>query len=237
MTDQELAHQLFSQPIKGSNASASLLTGTALEASSNGQVLVMVDGAIGGSVDAGILLPTMLSVAAGENIIITLYGQEGRGKKAIVSGRVGETPGGDPTLPGRVATLENQMTSVQNDITTLDTSVTNQGGRITTLEGTVTSQGNRITTLEGQWGYWDIGTFSSNTQIVGPGVYKFGNIGGAVQTKWSGSNVGDYRAICWDFNGSSSGAVFATIIVTSPRANTIWEVNIWSSAIDYVRAI
>lgn len=230
MTDQELANQLFSRPKQGSNASASLLTGTAIEASSDGQVLVSVDGAIGGSVDAGILLPTMLSVAAGESVIITLYGQEGRGKKAIVSGRVGETPGSDPTLPGRVAALENDMTAAQNDITNL-------GNSISTLSGTVTSQGNRISTLEGQWGFWNIGTFSSNTQIVGKGVYVFSAIGGAVQTKWTGSNVGDYHAICWDFNGGTSGAVYATIIVTSPRANTIWEVNIWNSAIDYVRAI
>ena len=237
MTDQELANQLFSQPKRGSNAAASLLTGTALEASLNGQVLVSVDGAIGGSVDAGILLPTMLSVAAGENVIITLYGQEGRGKKAIVSGRVGETPGGDPTLPGRVATLENEMTSVQNDISTLTTSVTNQGGRITTLEGTVTSQGSRITTLEQQWGFWNIGTLSSNAPIVGRGVYKFMAIGGDVQTKWSGSNVGDYTGIVWDWQGNQNGAIFAKMIITSPRSNTIWELNIWTSSIDYVRAI
>lgn len=237
MTDQELANQLFSQPIKGSNAAASLLTGTALEPSLNGQVLVSVDGAIGGSVDAGILLPTMLSVAAGENVIITLYGKEGRGKKAIVSGRVGETPGGDPTLPGRVATLENEMTSVQNDISTLTTSVTNQGGRITTLEGTVSSQGSRITTLEQRWGFWQFEPFTSASQIVGRGVYKLGTIGGAVKTKWSGSDVGDYTGIVWDWSGSSAGASFAKVIMTSPRANTIWEVNIWNGAIDYVRAI
>lgn len=237
MTDQELAHQLFSQPIKGSNAAASLLTGTALEDSLNGQVLVSVDGAIGGSVDAGILLPTMLSVAAGENVIITLYGQEGRGKKAIVSGRVGETPGGDPTLPRRVATLENEMTSVQNDISTLTTSVTNQGGRITTLEGTVSNQGSRITTLEQQWGFWNLGTFSQANQMVGRGVYKFASIGGAVQSKWSGSNVGDYYGIVWDYNADSTSITYGKMIITSPRSNTIWELNVWSRNIDYVRAI
>lgn len=112
MTDQELANQLFPQEHHGSNAAASLLTGTALEASSNGQVLILVDGATGGSVDAGVLLPTTLSVAAGESVIITLYGAEGHGKKAIVTGRVGESSGGDPTLPGRVATLESKTNEI-----------------------------------------------------------------------------------------------------------------------------
>ena len=224
MTDQELANQLFSQPTKGSNSSASLLTGTALENSSNGRVLVLVDGAVGGSVDAGILLPTLLTINAGDSVVITLYGQDGKGKKALVSGRVGETPGGD------ISALEQRLTEDETKITNLQVTVSS-------LSGTVTNQGNRISTLESDWGNYIIETWSNANQIVGKGVYKIGQIGGSVLSKWTGSNVGDYHGICWDFNADSTSIMYGKMIVTSPRSNTIWEVNVWSRNIDYVRAI
>lgn len=122
MTEQELASQLFPRQDDVSE-SCSIITGTALSASSDGQVTVRIDGVQSGGAETGVVLPTTIGVAAGQSVIITLYGQRGQGKKGFVSGIVGGGGGGDPTLPGRVSTLEDEMDSAQASISTHATKI------------------------------------------------------------------------------------------------------------------
>lgn len=117
MTEQELATQIFPASRSTSISSASVITAVAAADSSDGSVSVTIDGAQVGGANTKIVVPTTLSVAEGETVLLTLYGEDGHGKKAYVSGKVGESGGGgDPSLPGRVSTLESEMDAVQSDI-------------------------------------------------------------------------------------------------------------------------
>ena len=85
-----------------------------------------------------------------------------------------------------------------------------------------------------------IGTLSSPTSINQLGYYMFGDIGGALLTKWNNAGIekpGDYHAVCLDFNGNNSGCIYGTLIVTSPRSQRIFLVGIWNSGWNYVRQI
>ena len=226
MTDQELAHQLFPQEHHGSSAAASLLTGTALAASSNGQVLILVDGATGGSVDAGVLLPTTLSVVAGENVIITLYGVDGHGKKAIVTGKVGESSGG-----GDISALENRVSVLEGEYSSLSSTVAGQTSSISAIQ-------SEITRMQAFWSHHHLSSFSDANQLTGPGIWKVDAISGTVRSRWSGSDVGDYTGILHDFNGdTTNGCHWGTMLMTSPRSTSLWELRIWDYHVINVRAI
>lgn len=117
MTEQEIANALFGQETPGSSTAQSLLSGTALADSSGGQVLVQIDGAqVGLGEDQSVLLDTTCAVTAGQRVTITLFGRDGSGKKAFVSGVVGGGSGG-----GDISALEQRMTNAENDIDALET--------------------------------------------------------------------------------------------------------------------
>lgn len=126
MTEQEIANRLFGVDTSGSATSQSLLSGVAVEASSGGQVKVKIDGAqIGIGEQDSVLLDTTCVVAAGQRVTITLFGRDGQGKKAFVSGVVGGgSSGGDiSALEQRVSTLEGDVSSIQNRLTTDETKI------------------------------------------------------------------------------------------------------------------
>jgi len=91
MTEQELAAALFTQQKGSSSSSASIITGRALADSDDGQVLITVDNSKSSGEAVGITIPTTLTVNEGEQVVITLYGSEGSGKKGYVSGIIGES--------------------------------------------------------------------------------------------------------------------------------------------------
>lgn len=126
MTEQEIANRLFGVDTSGSATSQSLLSGVAVEASSGGQVKVKIDGAqIGIGEQDSVLLDTTCVVAAGQRVTITLFGRDGQGKKAFVSGVVGGGSGGGDisALEQRVSTLEGDVSSIQNRLTTDETKI------------------------------------------------------------------------------------------------------------------
>lgn len=118
MTEQEIANRLFGAGTSGSATSQSLLSGVAVEASSGGQVKVQIDGAqIGIGEQDSVLLDTTCSVSAGQRVVITLFGRDGQGKKAFVSGIVGGGSGGDiSSLAQRVSTLETRLSTDESKI-------------------------------------------------------------------------------------------------------------------------
>jgi hypothetical protein len=230
MTDIELAKQLFSsQSSETSKANASILTGTALSNSADGKVLVLVNGAQGNQINRGVTLPCTFSVSAGETVIITLYGQDGKGKKGFVSGRIGESGGG-----GDISQLEQRVTTLEGEVVELDGDLTTLTGDVSTLSGTVSTLSGTVSTINSRWGFWDVGTLKAGSQLTGRGIWKFMNIGGTVLSHWpSGKNVGDYTGICFDYNPLG----YATMIATSPRTNTIFLLKKWAGEFDYVRAV
>ena len=126
MTEQEIANRLFGVDTSGSATSQSLLSGVAVEASSGGQVKVKIDGAqIGIGEQDSVLLDTTCVVAAGQRVTITLFGRDGQGKKAFVSGVVGGGSGGGDisALEQRVSTLEGDVSSLQSRLTTDETKI------------------------------------------------------------------------------------------------------------------
>lgn len=126
MTEQEIANRLFGVGTSGSATSQSLLSGVAVEASSGGQVKVKIDGAqIGIGEQDSVLLDTTCVVAAGQRVTITLFGRDGQGKKAFVSGVVGGGSGGGDisALEQRVSTLEGDVSSLQSRLTTDETKI------------------------------------------------------------------------------------------------------------------
>lgn len=206
MTDIELAKQLFAGTAsETSTANASIITGTALASSNAGKVLVLVNGAQGSQINRGVLLPCTFSVSAGDTVIITLYGEDGHGKKGFVSGKIGEGGGGD------ISQLEQRVTTLEGEVSTLD-------GNVSTLSSSLASLTTRVANCE-RWGYYfNLGTLSSWTQVKGLGIYTFASIGGAILSKWQGGNPGDYHAIVWDFNGDATNGIrWGKMLVTTPR--------------------
>lgn len=223
MTDIELAKQLFAgTSSETSTANASIITGTALASSNAGKVLVLVNGAQGSQINRGVLLPCTFSVAAGDTVIITLYGEDGHGKKGFVSGKIGEGGGGD------ISGLENRVTTLEGEVSSLD-------GQVSSLISSVSSLTTRVANCE-RWGYYfNLGTLSGPSQMKGLGIYTFASVGGTLLSKWQGGNPGDYHGIMWDFNGNSNtGCVYGTMIVTTPRDTATRAVHIWNSAISSV---
>lgn len=153
MTEQEIANKLFGTGTSGSATSQSLLSGVAVEASSGGQVKVQIDGAqIGIGEQDSVLLDTTCSVAAGQRVTITLFGRDGQGKKAFVSGVVGGSGGGSG---GDIDELEQRMDAAESAITGLQSSDTSQNQRlnaaesnISSLQSTTTALGTRVTNAE-----------------------------------------------------------------------------------------
>lgn len=142
MTEQELATQIFPASRATSISSASIITATATADSSDGQVSVTIDGAQVSGANASLIVPTTLSVAAGDTVLLTLYGEDGHGKKAFVSGRVGESGGGgDPTIPGRVSTLESEMDTAQSDIATAQSDITTTKNKVNEVINVVNRRG------------------------------------------------------------------------------------------------
>lgn len=174
MTEQEIANRLFGTGTSGSATSQSLLSGVAVEASSGGQVKVQIDGAqIGIGDQDSVLLDTTCSVAAGQRVTITLFGRDGQGKKAFVSGVVGGSGGGGggdideleqrmdaaesaiSDLQSSTSTLATRMSTAESDIDTLQSSDTSQNQRlnaaesnISSLQSTTTALGTRVTNAE-----------------------------------------------------------------------------------------
>jgi len=154
MTEQEIANRLFGTGTSGSATSQSLLSGVAVEASSGGQVKVQIDGAqIGIGEQDSVLLDTTCSVAAGQRVTITLFGRDGQGKKAFVSGVVGGSGGGGGG--GDIDELEQRMDAAESAITGLQSSDTSQNQRlnaaesnISSLQSTTTALGTRVTNAE-----------------------------------------------------------------------------------------
>lgn len=126
MTEQELANSLFGRE-GSSSTSQSLLSGIAVSASVDGKCLVQIDGArIGASDETSVLLETTCTVAIGDKCVISLFGPDGAGKKAFVSGVIGggEGGGGDTSeLEQRVSTLEGDVSSLQSRLTTDETKI------------------------------------------------------------------------------------------------------------------
>ena len=174
MTEQEIANKLFGTGTSGSATSQSLLSGVAVEASSGGQVKVQIDGAqIGIGEQDSVLLDTTCSVAAGQRVTITLFGRDGQGKKAFVSGVVGGSGGGGggdideleqrmdaaesaiSDLQSSTSTLATRMSTAESDIDTLQSSDSSQNQRlnaaesnISSLQSTTTALGTRVTNAE-----------------------------------------------------------------------------------------
>ena len=119
MTEQELANSLFGRE-GSSSTSQSLLSGIAVSASVDGKCLVQIDGArIGASDETSVLLETTCAVAIGDKCVISLFGPDGGGKKAFVSGVIGggEGGGGDTSeLEQRVSTLEDRLNTDETKI-------------------------------------------------------------------------------------------------------------------------
>lgn len=136
MTEQELAKQLFTHEQELSSSAASIMTGTALGDSSDGNVRIQVDGAQVGGDNQGIILPTTTPVSSGQKVVITLYGRSGGGKKGMVTGIVGGSGGGGgdiSQLEARVSALESDMTTAQSDISTLKSTATTHTSKINEL--------------------------------------------------------------------------------------------------------
>ena len=152
-----------------------------------------------------------------------------------------EQGGSLPALEQRVTTLEGKMTTAEGDIDSLESSVSSLSSTvsghttsISDLLSRMTSAESRLTALEGQWGLHQIATLSEGSQITGKGVYEFNAIGGTLLSKWpSGQNVGDFAGVCFDYAADG----YATLIVTSPRSNTIFLLKKWAGNFDYVRAV
>lgn len=197
MTEQELATQIFPASRSTSISSASVITAVAAADSSDGSVSVTIDGAQVGGANTKIVVPTTLSVAAGETVLLTLYGEDGHGKKAYVSGKVGESGGGgDPTLPGRVSTLESEMDAVQSDVAAEKTKI----NELVTLANSRGFERLYYWTAGGQsrtgiWyqkasglcflsqyvdGYWAAGNTYFNSSSPLPQDLRPGNFGGMV---------------------------------------------------------
>lgn len=132
MTEQEIANRLFGTSTSGSATSQSLLSGVAVEASSGGQVKVQIDGAqIGIGEQDSVLLDTTCVVEAGQRVTITLFGRDGQGKKAFVSGVVGGGSGGG----GDISALEARVTTAEENITAIQTRLGTDESKINEVIG------------------------------------------------------------------------------------------------------
>lgn len=129
MTEQEIANMLFAGQPESSATSQSLLSGVAVSDSARGTVQVKIDGAQVGTGDQeSVLLDTTCAVSAGQRVTITLFGRDGSGKKAFVSGVVGGGSGG-----GDISALEQRMTNAENDIDALETKESDDRTKINEL--------------------------------------------------------------------------------------------------------
>jgi hypothetical protein len=212
MTEMQIAQQIFSRPAS-SDATMSLITGIALTSVTDGFAEVDIEG-FTATADGSLMLPSLESgISIGDNVAVALYGPPEGPKKALILGVIGAEGGGS------IEELEARMRAAEADIDQ--------------LQALTASQGSRITTLETQWGLHVISTLSEGSQITGKGVYEFNAIGGTLASRWSGGNVGDYSAICFDYAADG----YAVLLCTSPRSNTLWIIKKWAGQFDYVRAI
>jgi len=145
MTETDIAKLIFEKPDTARTAT-SIATGIALADSSGGRVRVQVDGTqVGG--ESGVWLDTTRSVSAGDRVIITCYGRE-RGRRAFVSGVMGESGGGGGgDLEERVAALESEVSDIEDDIATLESTTSSLSTRVTAVEGTVSSLSGTVSSL------------------------------------------------------------------------------------------
>lgn len=150
MTEAELAGAIFGETSE-TRTNASIATGTALEASSGGRVRVKVDGTqLGG--ESGVMLDTTRSISAGQRVIITLYGEAHRGRRAFVSGVVGESEGGGggdiSELEARVTTLESSVSSLSSSVSSLSSTVAGHTTQISSLSGQVSTISGQVSSLQ-----------------------------------------------------------------------------------------
>ena len=208
MTEQEIANALFGQEALGSSTAQSLLSGTALADSSGGQVLVQIDGAqVGLGEDQSVKLDTTCAVSAGQRVTITLFGRDGSGKKAFVSGVVGGGSGG-----GDISALEQRMTNAENDIAAIQTRLGTDESKINEVIGVLNDfkwQRLYLWTLSGysRASLW----YRKATGEVMVAV----NINGNMNSGWNWYNTG--TALPTNLRPTA----FPTAALVSAR-NTIW---------------
>ena len=207
MTEQEIANRLFGTNTSGSATSQSLLSGVAVEASSGGQVKVQIDGAqIGIGDQDSVLLDTTCSVAPGQRVTITLFGRDGQGKKAFVSGVVGGSGGGD------ISALEARVTTAEENITAIQTRLSTDESKINEVIGVLNGfkwQRLYLWTLSGysRASLW----YRKSTGEIMVAV----NINGSMNAGWNWYNTG--AALPTDLRPTA----FPTAALVSAR-NTIW---------------
>lgn len=231
MTEQEIANRLFGTSASGSATSQSLLSGVAVEASSGGQVKVQIDGAqIGIGDQDSVLLDTTCSVAAGQRVTITLFGRDGQGKKAFVSGVVGGGGGGGG---GDIDELEQRMDAAELAISGLQSSTNALATRMSTAESDITALQTRLGTDESKinevigvindfkWQrlyLWTLAGYSRASlwyrKATGE-VMVAVNINGQMSSGWNWYNTG--TALPTDLRPTA----FPTAALISAR-NTIW---------------
>lgn len=120
MTESDIAKLLFQEPDTARTAT-SIATGIALADSSGGRVRVQIDGTqVGG--ESGVMLDTTRSISAGDRVIITCYGRQ-KGRRAFVSGVLGESEGGGGDLENRVSTLESEVSDISGIVSGHTTSI------------------------------------------------------------------------------------------------------------------
>lgn len=208
MTEQEIANALFGQEAPGSSTAQSLLSGTALADSSGGQVLVQIDGAqVGLGEDQSVKLDTTCAVSAGQRVTITLFGRDGSGKKAFVSGVVGGGSGG-----GDISALEQRMTNAENDITAIQTRLGTDESKINEIIGVINDFKWRRLYL------WTLSGYSRASlwyrKATGEVMVAI-NINGNMNSGWNWYNTG--TALPADLRPTA----FPTAALVSAR-NTIW---------------
>lgn len=170
MTEQEIANRLFGTGTAGSATSQSLLSGVAVEASSGGQVKVKIDGAqIGIGEQDSVLMDTTCAVSAGQRVTITLFGRDGHGKKAFVSGVVGGSGGGGggdiDELEQRMDAAESAISGLQSSTNALATRMSTAESDIGSLQSSDASQNQRLNAAES-----NISGLQSTTTALGTRV-------------------------------------------------------------------
>lgn len=217
MTEQEIANKLFGTGTSGSATSQSLISGVAVEASSGGQVKVQIDGAqIGIGDQDSVLLDTTCSVAAGQRVTITLFGRDGQGKKAFVSGVVGGGGGGGG---GDIDELEQRMDAAESAISDLQSSTSALSTRLSTDESKINEVIGVINDFKWQRLYlWTLAGYSRASlwyrKATGE-VLVAVNINGSMNSGWNWYNTG--AALPADLRPTA----FPTAALISAR-NTIW---------------
>lgn len=209
MTEQEIANRLFGTSTSGSATSQSLLSGVAVEASSGGQVKVQIDGAqIGLGDQDSVLLDTTCVVEAGQRVTITLFGRDGQGKKAFVSGVVGGGSGGG----GDISALEARVTTAEENITAIQTRLNTDESKINEVIGVLN---------DFKWRRLYLWTLSGNSRAslwyrksTGE-IMVAVNINGPMNSGWNWYNTG--AALPANLRPTA----FPTAALVSAR-NTIW---------------